>query len=131
LGHRAATERAYGQLLEGRQKDARCYHRRAQGRTREYPEEDHFYDIDPCQIERTLTECEKGLYLRKIKGDITYFSRSLQKAHMSVDIIGCNPGEAWRKVESQLAMALSREQRQEQEQTVGTAGKLVVGESRP
>jgi len=90
-----------------------------------------FYDIDSCQIERTLTEREKGLYLRRIKGDITYFSRSFQKAHMSVDITGCNPEEASRKVGSELAMALSREQRQEQEQTVGTAGKLVVGESYP
>jgi len=90
-----------------------------------------FYDIDSCQIQRGLTAREKDLYLRKIKGDITYFSRSFQKAHMSVDITGCDPEEALRKVGGQLAMALSREQRQEQEQTVGTAGKLAVGESHP
>jgi shikimate kinase len=84
-----------------------------------------FYDIDSCQIERTLTEREKGLYLRRIRGDITYFSRSFQKAHMSVDITGCNPEEASRRVESELAMALSREQRQEQEQTEGRPASLL------
>jgi hypothetical protein len=48
---------------------------------------------------------------------------------MSVDITGCNPEEASRKVGSVLAMALSKEQWQEQEQTVGTAAKLVVRET--
>ena len=76
-----------------------------------------FYDIDSRQIQKTLTKREKGLYLRKIKGDITYFSRSFQKAHMPVDITGCNAEEASRKVGNALAMALSREQRQKQEQT--------------
>jgi hypothetical protein len=44
---------------------------------------------------------------------------------MSVDITGCNPEEASRKVGSELAMALSREQRQEQEQTVGRPASLL------
>jgi shikimate kinase len=88
-----------------------------------------FYDIDSCREQRTLTECEKALYLREIKEDISYFSRSFRKAHMSVDITGCNPEEASRKVGSVLAMALSKKQRQEQEQTVGTAAKLVVRET--
>ena len=87
--------------------------------------------MDSCQIQRGLTARENVLYLRKIKGDITYFSRSFQKAHMSVDITGCDPEEALRKVGGQLAMALSREQRQEQEQTGRPAGKPVVGESHP
>jgi hypothetical protein len=56
---------------------------------------------------KTLTEREKNLYLREIKRDITYFGRSFQKAHMSVDITGCNAEEASRKVGNELAMALS------------------------
>jgi shikimate kinase len=80
-----------------------------------------FYDIDSCRIQKTLTERERGLYLRKIKGDITYFNRFFQKAHMSVDITGCNPEEASHRVGNELAMALSREQRQEQEHTLRNA----------
>jgi len=130
LGRRAATERADGQLsVVKKTQDATVVV------LKDIPENIlkrlTFYDIDSCRIQRTLTEREKGLYLQKIKGDITCFSRSFQKARMSVDIIGCNPEEASRKVRSELAMALSREQRQEQEQTGRPAGKPVVGESHP
>ena len=90
-----------------------------------------FYDTDSCQIQRTLTEREKDLYLRKIRGEITNYSRSFQKAHISFDIAGCNAQEASRKVGNELTIALSREQRQEREQTVAAADKLVVGETHP
>jgi shikimate kinase len=41
-----------------------------------------FYDIDSCRKQTNMTKREKEHYLQKIKGDITYFSRSFRKAHM-------------------------------------------------
>src|SRR5215469_13511417 len=57
-----------------------------------------FYDIDSRLVPMNLTDHEKTLYLREINGDIAYFSRSFRRAHVSVDIAGCGPEEASRKV---------------------------------
>ena len=61
-----------------------------------------FYDINSRPVPMNLTGREKGLYLREIKRDIAYFSRSFCRAHMSVDITGCSPDEASRKVREAL-----------------------------
>ena len=58
-----------------------------------------FYDIDSRPLARTLTDREKSFYLREITGDIAYFRRSFQRAHIAVDIAGCNADEASRMVE--------------------------------
>ncbi|HZZ61340.1 MAG TPA: shikimate kinase [Roseiarcus sp.] len=64
-----------------------------------------FYDIDSCPIKIDPTDREKTLYLREIRKDITYFSRSFQKAHLCVDIMGSGPDEAARKVIDALTLA--------------------------
>ena len=64
-----------------------------------------FYDIDSHPVQKNLTDREKRFYLRDIKRDITYFSRSFAKAHVSVDITGCNPDEALHKVKDALTPA--------------------------
>ena len=64
-----------------------------------------FYDIDSCPIKVNPTDREKSLYLREIRKDITYFSRSFQKAHLCVDITGSGPDEAARKVSDALTLA--------------------------
>ena len=61
-----------------------------------------FYDIDSRPLARTLTDREKSFYLREITGDIAYFRRSFQRAHIAVDIAGCSADEASRKVEDAL-----------------------------
>jgi shikimate kinase len=53
-----------------------------------------FYDVDSQPIQRTLTDRERRLYLQEIKGDIAYFRRSYQRAHIRVDITGWSPEEA-------------------------------------
>jgi shikimate kinase len=78
-----------------------------------------FYDIDSRPIQRDLTDREKRLHLRQIKADITYFGRSFQRAHMSVDIAGCSPDEASRKVRDALAPAPLSEQGQAPEHALG------------
>ena len=65
-----------------------------------------FYDIDSRPVPKNLTDREKGLYLREIKRDIAYFSRSFRRADVSVDIAGCSPDEASRKVRDALMPAL-------------------------
>jgi shikimate kinase len=65
-----------------------------------------FYDIDSRPVPRNLTDREKRLYLREIKRDIAYFSRSFRRADMSVDIAGCSPDEASRKVRDALTPVL-------------------------
>jgi len=78
-----------------------------------------FYDIDSRPIQRNLTDREKRLYLRKIKGDITYFSHSFQRAHVSVDITGGGPDESARKVKDRLTLARSKERSQASEYRLG------------
>ena len=65
-----------------------------------------FYDIDSRPMPMNLTDRDKGLYLREIKRDIAYFSRSFRRADVSVDIAGCSPDEASRKVRDALTPAL-------------------------
>lgn len=64
-----------------------------------------FYDIDSHRVQRNLTDREKRFYLREIKRDIACFSRSFAKAHVSVDIAGCNAYEASHKVRDALTPA--------------------------
>ncbi|MGH8479122.1 MAG: shikimate kinase [Gammaproteobacteria bacterium] len=57
-----------------------------------------FYDIDSRPIHKILTEKERGLYVREIRKDITYFGRTYRRAHITVDIAGLAPDDAARKV---------------------------------
>jgi shikimate kinase len=70
-----------------------------------------FYDIDSRRVEKNLTDREKHLYLREIKRDITYFERSFRRAQLSVDIAGCCPVEASRKIRDALTSVLPQEHR--------------------
>jgi len=65
-----------------------------------------FYDVDSRPVPTNLTDREKGLYLREIKRDIAYFSRSFRRADVSVDIAGCSSDEASRKVRDALMPVL-------------------------
>ncbi len=69
-----------------------------------------FYDSDSHPISRSLTDREKSFYLREIKRDIAYFSRSFQRAHISVDIAGCSSDEASHKIKDTLTLPQPREQ---------------------
>jgi shikimate kinase len=68
-----------------------------------------FYDIDSRRVPMSLTDREKGLYLREIRRDIAYFSRSFLRARVSVNIAGCSPDEASRKVKDALTPALLKD----------------------
>jgi shikimate kinase len=70
-----------------------------------------FYDIDSRPVQMNLTDSEKAYYFREIKRDIAYFSRSFCRAHISVDIADCTPGEAASKVRDALKSATSNDQR--------------------
>ena len=61
-----------------------------------------FYDIDSRQIQKHLTEREKRLYLREIRGDMTYYGRTYKRATATVDIAGLGPDDAARKVRDAL-----------------------------
>jgi shikimate kinase len=61
-----------------------------------------FYDIDSRPLARTLTDREKSFYLREIRGDIAYFRRSFERAHIGVDIAGCSADEACCNVKDAL-----------------------------
>jgi shikimate kinase len=69
-----------------------------------------FYDIDSRPLQKHLTDSERGLHLREIQRDIAYFNRSFRRAHVSVDIAGCGPDEASRRVRDSLTPALLKEQ---------------------
>jgi len=69
-----------------------------------------FYDIDSHPVQKNLTDREKSLYVREIKQDIAYFSRSFLRAHVSVDITGSSPDEASRKVRDALTTARLKDQ---------------------
>jgi shikimate kinase len=75
-----------------------------------------FYDIDSRPMQMSLTDHEKGLYLREIKRDIAYFNRSFRRAHVSVDITGCGLEEASRKVRDTLTPAPSKDQSEASQQ---------------
>lgn len=57
-----------------------------------------FYDDESRPVEKTLDKQERPLYLKEIKKDISYFRRSYQRAHITVDIKGLGPREAAIKV---------------------------------
>jgi shikimate kinase len=76
-----------------------------------------FYDIDSRPLQKNLTDRERGLYLREIKRDIAYFNRSFRRAHVSVDITGCSPDDASRKVRDALTPAPLKDPKR----SVGTA----------
>jgi shikimate kinase len=71
-----------------------------------------FYDVDSHPVQKSLTDREKRFYLREIKRDIAYFSRSFTRAHVTVDITGCSPDEALRKVTDALRLAPSDDRRE-------------------
>ena len=75
-----------------------------------------FYDIDSRPVAMYLTDREKGLYLREIKRDIAYFSRSFRRADLSVDIAGRSLDEASCKVRDALMPALLKDPREALEQ---------------
>jgi shikimate kinase len=57
-----------------------------------------FYDVESRPIQKCLTGHERAFYLREIKRDIAYFSRSFGRADWSVDISGCSVEDAARRV---------------------------------
>jgi hypothetical protein len=61
-----------------------------------------FYDENSRPIEKTLNDREKRLYLNQIRQDISYFRRSYQKAHVTVDISGLGRRESAIKVKETL-----------------------------
>jgi shikimate kinase len=71
-----------------------------------------FYDIESRPVQKSLTDREKGLYLREIKRDIAYFNCSFRRAHVSIDITGCSPDDASRKVRDALTPAPLKDQRE-------------------
>jgi shikimate kinase len=70
-----------------------------------------FYDIDSRPLHECLTDRERGFYLREIVRDIAYFNRSYRRAPVSVDIAGCGPNEASRKVRDSLTPAPLKDSR--------------------
>ncbi len=63
-----------------------------------------FFDIDTRPLDITLTAEEKKLYLREIKEDITYFSKSYHRADLHVDISGLDSVKAAQKVKEAVEM---------------------------
>ena len=53
-----------------------------------------FYDANSKPIARKLTSDAKRHYLRKIKQDISYFTRTYKRAHLQFDISGLNIEQA-------------------------------------
>jgi shikimate kinase len=67
-----------------------------------------FYDSESRQIQKELTDRERGLYLREIKDDLAYFRRTYQRAHITVDIAGLSPGEASLRIKDLLMQRICR-----------------------
>lgn len=84
-----------------------------------------FYDIDSRPVQKNLTDDDRRLHLRQIRDDIAYFSRSFHRAHVSVDIAGCSPGEASHKVSDALNSLASKDQKNAQVQPSATMHPLV------
>jgi shikimate kinase len=63
-----------------------------------------FYDVESRLIQKSLTDHERGLYLREIKRDIAYFSRSFRRADVSVDISEGSLEDAPRRVREALKL---------------------------
>jgi shikimate kinase len=67
-----------------------------------------FYDIDSRPIQKQLTQKERGLYLREIKKDFTYFRKTYDRADMQVHISGLDAEGAAEKVERSLEAILKK-----------------------
>ena len=78
-----------------------------------------FYDVDSRPLQKSLTDREERLYLREIGRDITCFSRSFRRAHLSVDIAGCSPDEASRKIKDALTPAPFKDESEASERAAG------------
>lgn len=65
-----------------------------------------FYDDDSNLIKKRLSDRQKRLHLREIKKDITYFKRTYQSAHMTVDISGLGVRESAAAVKEALEHAI-------------------------
>lgn len=61
-----------------------------------------FYDIDSRPIEKRLTESDKAYYLREIKKDITYYRKSYDRSHLTVDVAGLSSEQAAERVTQSL-----------------------------
>lgn len=61
-----------------------------------------WFDLDSNQIEKTLTESEKVLYLREIKRDMSFFNHTYKRADAVVDITDCNVDDAVHELHSLL-----------------------------
>ena len=59
-----------------------------------------FFDIDSKPFDKHLTDEEKQLYRREIKGDLTYFRRSYARADLRVDIAGLDAEAAAMRIEA-------------------------------
>lgn len=77
-----------------------------------------FYDVDSKVIDKRLSENEKRLYLKEIKGDISYFRRTYRRANMTVDIADLGPEDSARKICHVLNQYLARQSAPEPEQGV-------------
>jgi shikimate kinase len=62
-----------------------------------------FYDENSRPIKKDLTEEDLQYYLEEIRADIKHFGHSFKKAHLTVNIAGCTPPEAARKIRNALA----------------------------
>jgi shikimate kinase len=67
-----------------------------------------FYDSESRQIQKELTDRERGLFLREIKGDLAYFRRTYQRAHITLDIAGWSPDEASLRIKDLLMQRICR-----------------------
>jgi shikimate kinase len=84
-----------------------------------------FYDIDSRPVQRNLTDREKDLYCREIERDISYFSRSFRRAHVSFDITGCDPDRASRRIKDALTPASLKDESEASKQRAARIHALV------
>ncbi|MEX2540574.1 MAG: shikimate kinase [Trueperaceae bacterium] len=67
-----------------------------------------FYDDYSRQIERSLSERERRLYLKEIKADMSYFGRTYrQRAHLQIEISGLDAEGAANAVKEKVEAAFS------------------------
>jgi len=62
-----------------------------------------FYDRDSNPIQKVLTAEDRRCYLKEIKKDIAYFSKTYKRSHLRVDIAGLDPVGAARRVRTEVA----------------------------
>ena len=61
-----------------------------------------FYDVDSRPMDKRLTNEERGLYLKEIKKDFTYFKKSYARADLQVSIEGMDVEQAAQHLLAQL-----------------------------